>query len=211
MSSKSYFNEIAGQWDDMRKDFFSEKVREKAFAVADLKPGKIAADIGAGTGFITGGLLLNGLSVIAVDQSDDMLRTLKDKFSKADNIDCRVGEAEALPLQDGTADYAFANMYLHHVENPSAAIKEMVRILRHGGVLVITDLDAHNFEFLRKEQHDRWMGFKREDVADWFADAGLKDVKIDCVGQNCCADSCDGKSSAKISIFAAWGSVNSEQ
>jgi ubiquinone/menaquinone biosynthesis C-methylase UbiE len=55
-------------------------------------------------------------------------------------------------------------MLLHHVENPKVAIKEMVRILKPGGMIVITDLDEHKFEFLKTEQHDRWMGFKREDV-----------------------------------------------
>jgi len=48
-------------------------------------------------------------------------------------------------------------MYLHHVEDPPAAIKEMVRILKPGGKIVITDADEHNYEFLRTEQQDRWL------------------------------------------------------
>jgi ubiquinone/menaquinone biosynthesis C-methylase UbiE len=59
-------------------------------------------------------------------------------------------------------------MYLHHVELPSEAIKEMVRILKPGGKLVVTDLDEHAFEFLKEEHHDKWMGFRRDDIERWF-------------------------------------------
>jgi len=99
----------------------------------------------------------------------------------------------------------FANMYLHHVENPPVAIKEMARILKLGGMLVVTDLDEHNFEFLKTEQHDRWMGFKREDVNCWFVEAGLKEAMVDCVGENCCAQSSCGGDYASVSIFVASG------
>ena len=55
----------------------------------------------------------------------------------------------------------------------------MVRILKPGGELVITDMDEHEFKFLKEEHHDRWMGFKREDVRRWFEEAGLKNVIVD--------------------------------
>ena len=53
MQSKDYFNDVVSQWDIMRKSFFSNDIHEKACSVADVQPGKVAADIGAGTGFIT--------------------------------------------------------------------------------------------------------------------------------------------------------------
>jgi len=205
MTSKQYFDNVASQWDQMRQDFFSEAVRKKALTVAGVQSGKIAADIGAGTGFMTEGLLLAGLRVIAVDQSDAMLEEMRKKFAGAEGIDYRVGEAENLPVSDERVDYVFANMYLHHVESPSYAIKEMVRILRSGGKLVITDLDEHSHEFLRTEQHDRWLGFKRQDIEQWLTDAGLKDVLVDCVGEDYCAQSSCGHESASVSIFIAVG------
>lgn len=71
---------------------------------------------------------------------------------------------ESLPIADEAVDYVFANMYLHHVESPPEAIKEMARILKPEGRLIIADLDVHAFQFLKDEHHDRWMGFKREDI-----------------------------------------------
>jgi ubiquinone/menaquinone biosynthesis C-methylase UbiE len=205
MTSKEYFNQVAHQWDEMRASFFSESVREKAYSTAEVQEGKIAADIGAGTGFITEGLIHKGLRVIAVDQSKEMLAEMMRKFANCEGIDYRIGEAENLPVSDETVGYVFANMYLHHVESPSKAIKEMVRILKPGGKLIITDLDEHTFEFLKDEHHDRWMGFKREDIRKWFTEAGLKDVIVDSVGENCCAQSRQGDEYARVSIFVASG------
>ena len=204
MNSKKYFDEVAQQWDNMQQSFFSEDIREKAFSVAGVKKGKIAADIGAGSGFISEGLIGKGLKVIAVDQSEAMLAEMRKKFSGTEGIEYRLGEAEKLPIPDEAVDYVFANMYIHHVESPQEAIKEMVRILKPGGELVITDMDEHEFKFLKEEHHDRWMGFKREDVRRWFEEAGLKNVIVDCVGESCCAQSSCGEH-ASISIFVASG------
>ena len=205
MESRQYFDTVAPRWDNLRKGFFSEAVREKAFAVAGVSPGKLAADIGAGSGFVTEGLIKSGIRVIAVDRSEAMLEEMRRKFGEGAAVEYRIGEAESLPLEDGSVDYVFANMCLHHVESPSAAIREMARILKPGGRLVITDLDRHDFDFLRTEHCDRWMGFDRPDVARWFAEAGLVDVKIDCVGENCCAASQSGCGEAAVSIFVASG------
>ena len=205
MSSKNYFEKVADQWDRMRRSFFSEKVREVAVARANIQTGKSAADIGAGTGFITEELVNNGVKVIAVDQSEAMLEEMKKKFGRSGSIEYRIGEFNNLPMQDETVDYVFANMYLHHVDIPQVAIEEMTRILKPGGRVIVTDMDEHEFEFLRKEQNDRWMGFKREDVECWFNEAGLKNVKVDCLEEDCCADSSECSEKASVSLFVAYG------
>ncbi len=205
MGSKGYFDTVASEWSEMRKAFFSETIREKAFAAVNLEAGKLAADIGAGAGFISRALADRGVKVIAVDQSEAMLLELSKKQSLSGEIDCRPGDAEQLPIDDETVDYTFANMSLHHVESPAAAIKEMARILKPKGMLVITDLDRHDVEFLRLEHHDRWMGFEREDITSWFEDAGFTSVNVDDAGGNCCADSCQTATSGSVSIFVASG------
>lgn len=205
MSSKTYFDEIAQQWDQMQQSFFSDAVRDKALTTAAVQAGQVAADIGAGSGFITAGLLRQGLRVIAVDQSPKMLAEMKRKFASTAEVDYRLGQAESLPLTEAEVDHVFANMYLHHVESPAEAIKEMVRPLKSGGKLVITDLDEHTHEFLRQEQHDRWPGFKREQIQAWFTSAGLKNVAVVDSEEKCCSTSCCGSEKAAITIFVASG------
>ena len=187
--------------------FFSQDVCEAALDAAKVARGQSAVDVGAGSGFLSSGLVNRGLSVISIDQSESMLKELSVKLPQ---VDCRVGESQNLPVGDSSVNHAFANMYLHHVPDPATAIKEMTRVIKPGGKLVITDLDEHQHEFLRVEHHDRWMGFNRLDVESWFIEAGLKNVSIDCVGSNCCADSCKSDDKASISIFLAKGETKRE-
>jgi C_GCAxxG_C_C family probable redox protein len=208
MNSKGYFETVVPQWEQMRRDFFPDNLCEIALTEADIQPGRIAADIGAGSGFISRGLARRGMRVIAVDQSPAMLEQLRRHVPAAD---CRIVAAESLPLADSEVDYVFANMYLHHVPDPAAALREMASILRPGGKLVITDLDRHDYEFLRVEHHDCWMGFDRARVTGWLTGAGLTEVKVTCAGQNCCACSRNGSAKAAVSIFLASAVKPSDQ
>lgn len=201
--SKEYFETVAPQWDRMRKGFFSQAVRDKAFVTAGVRSGMVAVDVGAGTGFITEGLISRGVRVIAVDESESMIRELRKRIHGPE-LGCCIGAVEALPIASERVTYVFSNMVLHHVEDPPAAVREMARILLPGSILVITDLDEHQSEFLREEHSDRWMGFKRDHVKTWFEQAGLKNVDVTCTGEDCCSTSRSNEP-AQISIFMASG------
>jgi len=172
MHERGYFDEIAPRWDDMRRTYFSEGVRDRALSEARVQPGKLAADVGAGTGFITEGLIGHGVEVLAIDESLPMLQVLRRKAFGAAACTVASGAPNVSPFVPARWTMFFANMCLHHVVHPAAAIGEMARILKKGGTLTITDLDEHAFAFLTEERTDRWMGFKKEDTRTWFAEAG---------------------------------------
>jgi ubiquinone/menaquinone biosynthesis C-methylase UbiE len=204
MSSRPYFDAVAADWDAMRRGFFSERVREAALDALGVEHGRRAADVGAGTGFMTEALLERGLTVVASDESPRMLAVLRERLGET-RVDCRLSDGRSLPLETRSVDYAVANMYLHHVASPAHAIDEMVRILRPGGALAITDLDAHEFDFLREEHHDRWLGFSHEEVRQWLQQAGAVNVAIHPLGTTCDATSAAGDTRASINIFLALG------
>ena len=205
MKSESYFNSIAEEWDDVRQTFFSEKIREEVLSRVNLQEGMTVADIGAGSGYMTEGLIHTPASVIAIDQSEEMLNVMKSKFGKSAKVDYLKGDSDHLPLEDNSVNYAFANMYLHHVETPLVAIQELFRIIKPGGKLIITDLETHKYEFLRTEQFDKWLGFDRGDIRHWFEQAGFTDVRISRTGEQCSSDSTFSESRAQIHIFLASG------
>ena len=208
--TRAYFNDVAGQWDQLRASFFSDAVRDQAIAAARVEPDKLAADIGAGTGFVTEGLVKLDVRVIAVDESEAMVAEIQRKFAGRDAVEVRLGSGEAIPTADASVDYAFANMYLHHVEEPPHAIVEMTRILKPGGRLIITDLDEHDVEFLRSEHHDRWLGFRRSDLESWLRSAGLRQVAIVSTDERCSSTSSEGSATAAIGIFLASGQKPAE-
>jgi ubiquinone/menaquinone biosynthesis C-methylase UbiE len=203
--SQRYFQRVAEQWDALRQGYFTERVREAALAKADLMSEMVVVDVGSGTGFMAAGLAPLVAKVYAIDASPQMLAVARRNLGRFGNVCFGLAWGEALPLADASADAAFANMYLHHCADPLAAIREMARLLRPGGRLVITDMDRHDHEWLRQEMADRWLGFERAQVKAWFEQAGLVDVAVDCTGQECCAAPRAGGERANISVFVASG------
>jgi ubiquinone/menaquinone biosynthesis C-methylase UbiE len=202
---KRYFDKIASQWDSISKEFYSEEVREKILSMVYAEPGIMVADLGAGTGFISEGLINGPAAIIAIDQSAEMLKHMKIKFADADNIDYRTGNASHLPVRDNITDYALANMYLHHVDDPPKAIREVYRILKIGGRMVLTDLNAHPYEHFKESYRDLWLGFRHEEMESWMQGAGFKNVNVRSIEEYCCATSAKPENNAKLSIFLATG------
>jgi ubiquinone/menaquinone biosynthesis C-methylase UbiE len=203
MDTREYFDQVADQWDEMRRRFFGEGVRQASIAAAGVTPGSTVADVGTGTGFLAELALDAGARVIGIDISEGMLAQVTTRFAGRP-FEARLGDTAALPLADGEVDAVLGNMVLHHAEDPPSAIADMARALKPGGTLVITDADTHTHEWLREEQHDRWLGFERADIRRWFEAAGLEQVAVGNTGEICSPTSECGTTAA-ISIFIASG------
>jgi len=208
-AASEYFAQKAGQWDEIRSGYFDEALRDAAIRKAYLRPEMVVADVGAGTGFVSAGLAPLVRQVYVLDGSGEMLAVAQKNLSQFDNLVFQQADGLSLPLPDASLDAVFANMYLHHCTDPAAAIQEMLRLLKPGGRLVITDMDAHTNEWMRDEMKDVWLGFERPQVRAWFEQAGLVNVIVDCSGQSCCATSesdCGAQGNVtRISVFVAVG------
>ncbi len=85
----------------------------------------------------------------------------------------------------------------------------MVRLLKPGGVLCITDLDTHTNAWFRTQMADVWLGFDRDDIRAWYAQAGLGEIDVGCAAGTCNCDSPAGEPIA-LSIFVALGHKHAE-
>ncbi len=209
--STEYFEQVAGQWDSIRAGYFTEAVRETAIKKAYLRPEMVVADVGAGTGFMAAGLAPLVQKVYVLDGSTAMLDMARKNLSHFENIEYHLADAQSLPLPDGSVDVAFANMYLHHCPDPLAVLSEMVRILKPGGRLVITDMDTHPYAWLKDKMADVWLGFERDEIRAWFYNLDLVNLVVECTGQCCSVESnapqlvdAQGRT-VHISIFVATG------
>lgn len=204
--SKTYFDHVAKEWDQQRSEYFTEAVRESAIRKAYLHPDMVVADVGAGTGFISAGLAPLVRRVHLIDGSEKMLEVAKANLSHYQNLEFHLADGQSIPLPDGSLDAIFANMYLHHCPDPLISIREMVRVLRPAGRLVITDLDSHTNTWLKEQMADVWLGFDRNQIREWFENAGLVNIIVDCTGQSCQAENAEIQDArAAISIFIATG------
>ena len=202
--SNPYFAAVAEHWDEIRAGYFTEHMRDAAIAKAQLPPNAVVADVGTGTGFVSQGLALQTSKVIGFDASPEMIAVARRNLAPFDNVELHEAVGDQLPVADEMFDGVFANMYLHHAPDPLATIKEMVRVLKIGGVLCLTDLDAHDHEWQREQMADLWLGFERDDIRRWYAAAGLHDIDVDCAEGTCDACGPDGEVKS-LSIFVAIG------
>jgi SAM-dependent methyltransferase len=67
--TKKYFDTVANQWDEMRRTFFGDGVRDLVIRAAEISKDAVVADVGTGTGFLAEGALAAGACVIGIDSS----------------------------------------------------------------------------------------------------------------------------------------------
>ena len=167
-----FFDKMAEDWDSMKREIIGDF--DLGRIITDrLKPCRVAADLGCGTGDLLPVLAGKADTVIGVDNSPKMLEEAKKRFDGNGKISLRIGELEHLPLRDGESDLAVLNMALHHLQSPYAVLEETSRTLSKGGRLVLSDLDKHGNEEMRTRYGDRWLGFDANELENWLETAGF--------------------------------------
>ncbi len=178
--TRSFFDSVGPEWDALRKVFNDDALRARAVARL-VEPRLAVADIGTGTGVLAIELARLGLRVVAVDNSARMLDAARAKIDAAglDGIELRRGEASALPLTDSEVDAALAHMVIHYLPSPAEGIREMARAVKPGGAVVVVDFVAHDHEWMRQELGVMWLGFRPDEVEQWYREAGLQAFRLE--------------------------------
>ncbi|MEV7601324.1 class I SAM-dependent methyltransferase [Kitasatospora sp. NPDC089797] len=130
------YAEWAQRYDSLPSAFI--QVEEPVLhGLLDGLPAGVALDAACGTGRQTAALLARGHRTIGVDQSPEMIARARERAPEAG---FRIGQLEALPLDDASVDLAVCSMALTHLPELTGAIAEFARVLRPGGRLVVSDL-----------------------------------------------------------------------
>ena len=102
-------------------------------------------DVGAGSGTLTASLakyMPNG-HVTATDINEDILKKAEEHAEAvgAKNVHFQVANVYKLPFADNSFDIAHAHTVLGHLDDPVAAIREMLRVVRKGGIVALRESD----------------------------------------------------------------------
>ena len=127
--------------------WYQRRVGEKLVSKVDelISPEMLSAqclDVGAGTGHFSRQLAalpwIDQLS--GLDIATGMMRHASQHTSSSENITWLVGDAENLPLKEGTVDLIFSNMAIQWAQQPHTLFKEWARVLKPQGYAAFSTL-----------------------------------------------------------------------
>jgi SAM-dependent methyltransferase len=126
------FDRSAALYERGRPEYPPSAIRFAA-ATLGLGRGSVVVDLAAGTGKLTRALRATGATLIAVEPMPGMRRVFHRVVPDVPVVD---GRAEAIPLPAGFADAVFVGQAFHWFRG-RAALREIARVLRPGGALVL--------------------------------------------------------------------------
>jgi SAM-dependent methyltransferase len=129
------------QWYDENADIYQEmdpatiEFGRQLLEYADPPAGARLLDIGAGRGAVAGPAVARGCTVTAVDAAPGMVARLRQDFPR---ITASEMDAHRFTFADGSFDFVTAGFVLDLLADPAAALSEMWRVLRPGGVVAVS-------------------------------------------------------------------------
>jgi SAM-dependent methyltransferase len=126
-------------------------------AAARLKGNERVLDIATGPGYIAEAFARAAREVIGVDLTAAMLAIAEERTKQRgiSNLSFRIGDVQNLPFENGQFDVVVCRLALHHMQNPGQVVREMTRVCRVGGTVLIEDIYASEHP-VRAEYQDRW-------------------------------------------------------
>jgi SAM-dependent methyltransferase len=170
--------------------FMGRYSRELAPVFADfagVDSGLSVLDVGCGSGVLTEELArrVGPENVAAVDPSP----LIEACAARVPGADVRTGAAEQLPWPDETFDAALAQLVIHFMDDPTAGVAEMGRVVRPGGIVAACTWDfAGGMELLgtfwkaartvEPSTRGETPSFGTRDLDELWRATGLEDVEV---------------------------------
>ena len=173
----SQFDLKAADWDKNEMHWErSRAVYNKIVETINLDPGMKAMEYGAGTGILSF-LLKDSVSEITLmDNSSEMVKVVEEKI-RANGITHFKPLYFNLESNDynGTFDFIFTQMVLHHVEDVESILEKFYHLLNKGGHLAIADLHEEDGTFHDDSFTGHW-GFNADELGKLLQSKGFNQV-----------------------------------
>lgn len=157
---------------------FERLLEDRPLAAAE--PLSRVLDCGIGTGLLSEALLrvtATPFDVYGIDLSVKMLARARSRLQRwGVRVHLQQGDVSALPFGDGEIDLVIGALVLEHVRDPLRALREMVRVLRAGAVVVVVTTRPAAPDKLFRVLY-RFRPLPPESLIPWMEEAGLHDIQ----------------------------------
>jgi len=160
-----------------------ERIRRLVNA-ARLSGQERVLDIATGPGYVAEGFARVAQEVVGIDLTEAMLSIAVERTKQRGiaNVSFRSGDAEKLPFEKEEFDVVVCRLALHHVREPLRVVREMTRVCRAAGTVLVEDIYASEhaergayqdrWEKLRDPSHVRTLPLS--ELLRFYRDAGLE-------------------------------------
>ena len=139
--SRAHFDRQAMEYDARDTVYYSREGKISCRDIADMlrkRPYGRLLDVGCGTGFLLDLLAKQRpAEYCGLDLSDEMLKVARGKAIPGAAF--VQGRSERLPYEDGSFDIVTCSQSFHHYPHPDQAMREALRVLRRGGLYILSD------------------------------------------------------------------------
>ena len=143
--------DLAAKEYDKREGYLNSFEKNRVLPLLGDLHGKKILDVGAGTGRLSIPLVNAGAEVTALDVSERMLMELYRKNKKIKTV---AGDAEGLPFGNETFDIVTAAFLIVHLKDPSRFFDEAYRVLKDGGLFLVTNINQKDPPVIKAHDHD---------------------------------------------------------
>jgi len=158
-------------------------------ALAEIKKGETVLDLGSGGGidvFLAANKVGDAGKVIGVDMTEEMVKTATGNAEAGgyENVEFKLGEIENLPIEDNSVDVIISNCVINLTPNKFVAFKEVSRVLKDGGRILISDIVTEGeLPAEVRKSFQAWSectagAMEKQDYLETIKKAGFKNVEI---------------------------------
>ena len=170
---------------DKKWSFYVDSTTRETLARLEVRPTDRVLDVGCGTGELLSRLAAKypAAQLVGLDPVPAMLQVAREKLSAS--VDLRLGWANQLPWPDNSFEVVISCNVFHYVSHPVAAIREMERVLRPGGRVVITDWCDDYLAcrvcnlYLRMTRRAHYKTYRRSECLTLLNRAGHADATVE--------------------------------